>query len=109
MSPGTSTAFGPAPAAPAPAPAPATATATAAGPVTQVRVIRAEWTKLRALRSTWWCGLIAVVPAVPVAATAATGGAPSPGHGTARPRDAPSGRRQRLTLGGSREVGPLRG
>ena len=29
---------------------------TAAGPVTQVRVVRAEWTKLRALRSTWWCG-----------------------------------------------------
>jgi ABC-2 type transport system permease protein len=34
---------------------------TAAGPVTQVRVVRAEWTKLRALRSTWWCGLAAVV------------------------------------------------
>ncbi len=28
------------------------APATVAGPVTQVRVIRAEWTKLRALRST---------------------------------------------------------
>ena len=40
---------------------PAPAPATAAGPVTQVRVVRAEWTKLRALRSTWWCALIAVV------------------------------------------------
>ena len=35
--------------------------ATVAGPVTQVRVVRAEWAKLRALRSTWWCGLTAVV------------------------------------------------
>ena len=35
--------------------------ATVAGPVTQARVVRAEWTKLRALRSTWWCGLTAVV------------------------------------------------
>jgi ABC-2 type transport system permease protein len=34
---------------------------TVAGPVSQVRVVRAEWTKLRALRSTWWCGLTAVV------------------------------------------------
>lgn len=34
---------------------------TVAGPVSQVRVVRAEWTKLRALRSTWWCALIAVV------------------------------------------------
>ena len=39
---------GPAPMAPIPA--------TAAEPVTQVRVVRAEWTKLRALRSTRWCG-----------------------------------------------------
>ena len=31
----------------------APAPATVAGPVTQVRVVRAEWTKLRALRSTW--------------------------------------------------------
>ena len=37
------------------------APATVAGPVTQIRVVRAEWTKLRALRSTWWCGLTAVV------------------------------------------------
>ncbi len=35
--------------------------ATVAGPVTQVRVVRAEWAKLRALRSTWWCGLTAVL------------------------------------------------
>jgi ABC-2 type transport system permease protein len=34
---------------------------TVAGPVTQVRVVRAEWAKLRALRSTWWCGLTAVL------------------------------------------------
>ncbi len=33
------------------------APATVAGPVTQVRVVRAEWAKLRALRSTWWCAL----------------------------------------------------
>jgi ABC-2 type transport system permease protein len=39
----------------------ASAPATVAGPVTQVRVVRAEWTKLRALRSTWWCGLSAIV------------------------------------------------
>src|ERR1022692_4712024 len=32
-----------------------------AGSVTAVRVIRSEWTKLRALRSTWYCSLIAVV------------------------------------------------
>ena len=44
---------GPPPMAPVPA--------TVAGPVTQVRVVRSEWTKLRALRSTWWCGLLAVV------------------------------------------------
>jgi ABC-2 type transport system permease protein len=35
--------------------------ATVAGPVTQVRVVRAEWTKLRALRSTRWCGLTTAV------------------------------------------------
>ena len=39
----------------------ASAPATVAGPVTQVRVVRAEWTKLRALRSTWWCALSTVV------------------------------------------------
>ena len=42
------------------APAPTTL-ATVAGPVTQVRVVRAEWTKLRALRSTRWSALTAVV------------------------------------------------
>ena len=46
---------------------------TAAGPVTQVRVIRAEWAKLRALRSTWWCGLSAVVLIVGLGAAIAEG------------------------------------
>ena len=47
---------------PGPAPSPAIpAPATVAGPVTQARVVRAEWTKLRGLRSTWWCALITVV------------------------------------------------
>jgi ABC-type transport system involved in multi-copper enzyme maturation permease subunit len=50
--------------------------ATIAGPVTQVRVIRAEWTKLRALRSTWWCGLSAVVLIVGVGAAIAGAGPP---------------------------------
>ena len=49
---------------------------TVAGPVTQVRVIRAEWTKLRALRSTWWCALIAVVLIVGLGAAIAGSGAP---------------------------------
>jgi len=51
-----------------PAPMPPTQTqtqppapATVAGPVTQVRVVRAEWTKLLALRSTRWCALAAAV------------------------------------------------
>jgi ABC-2 type transport system permease protein len=57
-------------------PAPAPAPATAAGPVTQVRVIRAEWAKLRALRSTRWCGLITVVLIVGLAAAIAGSGAP---------------------------------
>jgi ABC-2 type transport system permease protein len=52
------------------------APATVAGPVTQVRAIRAEWTKLRALRSTWWCGLSAVVLLVGVGALIAGSGAP---------------------------------
>ncbi|MGD0069344.1 MAG: ABC transporter permease subunit [Streptosporangiaceae bacterium] len=55
-------------------PIPAQATpgpATVAGPVTQVRVIRAELTKLRGLRSTWWCALIAVVLIVGLGATIA--------------------------------------
>jgi len=39
-------------------------------------VVRAEWTKLRALRSTWWCGLIAVLLIVGLGATIAGSGAP---------------------------------
>ena len=54
----------------------APAPATVAGPVTQVRVVRAEWTKLRALRSTWWCGLLAVVLIVGLGAAIAGSGAP---------------------------------
>ena len=52
------------------------APATVAGSVTQVRVVRAEWTKLRALRSTWWCGLSAVVLIVGLGAAIAGSGAP---------------------------------
>ena len=48
--------------------------ATVAGPVTQVRVVRAEWAKLRALRSTWWCGLTAVVLIVGLGAAIAGSG-----------------------------------
>jgi ABC-2 type transport system permease protein len=59
---------GPAPVVPAPA--------TVAGPVTQVRVVRAEWTKLRALRSTWWCALIAVVLIIGLGAAIAGSGTP---------------------------------
>jgi ABC-2 type transport system permease protein len=54
----------------------APAPATVAGPVTQVRVVRAEWTKLRALRSTRWCALIAVVLIVGLGAAIAGSGAP---------------------------------
>jgi ABC-type transport system involved in multi-copper enzyme maturation permease subunit len=53
-----------------------TAPAAAAGPVSQVRVVRAEWTKLRALRSTWWCALIAAVLIVGLGAAIAGSGAP---------------------------------
>ena len=53
------------------------APATAARPVTQVRVVRSEWTKLRALRSTWWCGLLAVLLIVGLGAAIAGSGAPS--------------------------------
>jgi ABC-2 type transport system permease protein len=42
--------------------------------VTQARVVRAEWTKLRALRSTWWCTLTAVVLIVGVGALVAGSG-----------------------------------
>jgi len=52
------------------------APATVAGPVTQVRVVRSEWTKLRALRSTWWCGLLAVVLIVGLGAAIAGSGTP---------------------------------
>ncbi len=54
----------------------APAPVTVAGPVTQVRVVRAEWTKLRALRSTWWCALVAVVLIVGLGAAIAGSGAP---------------------------------
>jgi ABC-type transport system involved in multi-copper enzyme maturation permease subunit len=43
--------------------------------VTQVRVVRSEWAKLRALRSTWWCGLLSVVLIVGLGA-AITGSGP---------------------------------
>ena len=39
-----------------------------AGRVTQLRVVRSEWAKLRALRSTWYCVLIAVMLIVGVGA-----------------------------------------
>jgi len=60
----------PSPVIPSPAPA------TVAGPVSQVRVVRAEWTKLRALRSTWWCGLTAAVLIVGLGAAIAGSGTP---------------------------------
>jgi ABC-2 type transport system permease protein len=52
------------------------APAVAAGPVTQVRVTRAEWVKLRALRSTWWCGASAAVLMVGLGAAIAGLGPP---------------------------------
>jgi ABC-2 type transport system permease protein len=69
------TGLAPAPAKPAPA--------TVAGPVTQARVIRAEWTKLQALRSTRWCTLVAAVLIVGLGAAIAGSGTPykvSPGN-----------------------------
>ena len=39
-------------------------------------MVRAEWTKLRALRSTRWCGLTAVVLIVGLAAAIAGSGTP---------------------------------
>ena len=63
----------PAPAPTAPAP---TAPATVAGRVTQVRVVRAEWTKLRALRSTRWCALAAAALIVGLGAAIAGSGTP---------------------------------
>ena len=69
-----------APASIAPVPAPKVPTpiapATVAGPVTQVRVIRAEWTKLQALRSTRWCTLVAAVLIVGLGAAIAGSGTP---------------------------------
>jgi ABC-2 type transport system permease protein len=60
-----------------PAPAhEAPASLSVAGPVTQARVVRAEWTKLRALRSTWWCGLAAVVLIPGLGAAIAGSGTP---------------------------------
>ena len=53
-----------------------------AGRVTQARVVRSEWTKLSALRSTWYCALVMVIVLVGVGALAA-GGKPyrvSAGH-----------------------------
>ena len=67
----------PAQGAPAPAPAPAPMApvpATVAGRVTQARVVRAEWTKLRALRSTRWCTLVAAVLIVGLGALIAGSG-----------------------------------
>jgi ABC-2 type transport system permease protein len=53
----------------------APASATVAGRVTQVRVIRAEWTKLLGLRSTRWCALAAAVLIVGLGAAIAGSGA----------------------------------
>jgi ABC-2 type transport system permease protein len=61
---------------PVQASASAPAPATVAGPVTQVRVVRAEWVKLRALRSTRWCGLSAIVLIIGLGAAIAGSGTP---------------------------------
>jgi ABC-2 type transport system permease protein len=63
-------------AAPTAATATPTTPTTVAGPVTQARVVRAEWTKLRALRSTWWCVLSAIALIVGLGAAIAGSGAP---------------------------------
>ena len=55
------------------APVPAAPIATVARPVTQVRVVRSEWTKLRALRSTRFSALVAVAAIVGVGAGFAAG------------------------------------
>jgi ABC-2 type transport system permease protein len=68
MSAATGAGLAPAQAKPAPA--------VAAGPVTQARVARAEWVKLRALRSTWWCGVSAAVLIVGLGAAIAGLGPP---------------------------------
>jgi hypothetical protein len=54
----------------------APARAAVARPVTLARVVRSEWTRLRALRSTWWCALIAVVLIVGLGAAIAGSGTP---------------------------------
>jgi ABC-2 type transport system permease protein len=54
------------------------APATLAGPVTQAHVVRAEWTKLWALRSTRWCTLTTAV--LIVGAGAAVGGSGTAYH-----------------------------
>jgi ABC-2 type transport system permease protein len=56
-----------------PAPAALMRAPTLARPVTQVRVIRSEWAKLRALRSTWYSALATVVMIVGVGAAFAAG------------------------------------
>jgi ABC-2 type transport system permease protein len=55
------------------APAPAAPVTTVARPVTQMRVIRSEGTKLRGLRSTWYSALAAVVLIVGIGAGFAAG------------------------------------
>jgi ABC-2 type transport system permease protein len=55
-----------------------TAAAPAAGRVSTVRVIRSEWTKLRALRSTWCCALLAVVLIVGLGVAIAASGTKHP-------------------------------
>jgi ABC-2 type transport system permease protein len=64
------------------APVPAKPMTTVARPVTQVRVIRSEWTKLRGLRSTWYSALAAAGLIVGVGAGVAAGKPyrVSPGH-----------------------------
>ncbi len=60
--------------------------ATIAGPVTQARVVRAEWTKLRELRSTRWSGLSTVVLIIGLGALLAVSGTPyklGPGNSAA--------------------------
>lgn len=49
-----------------------------AGPVTQRRVVRSEWAKLRGLRSTWYCALTAVVLIVGLGAVIAAVGSTYP-------------------------------
>ena len=68
-----------------------------AGPVTQIRVARSEWAKLRALRSNWYCVLAAVVLVVGLGAVIAA---------VVKPHDVsaahPAERAVSLSLSGSR-------